>query len=465
MIAFRIFGIPVRVQPFFAILAVFLGFGLVDGPDGTLMIERLLAWVAIVFSGVLAHELGHAFAGRVFGLRPRIELHGFGGLTSWDGQGKKLTPTRSIVVSLAGPGVGIAFGIAAWISLAAVFPGHPSFGDFLHVPGRASFGEFCLLAAFWVNFGWGVLNLAPMLPLDGGNVMASTFELFAGRSGIKAARWISLVLAAGLVLLFVALQQIYMSVLLGFLAYANWRALRLEREVGPDQALLGRLGTAQRRLDAGDARGAEMDAQKVLAEAKSPVVRSHALTILTLARLGLGDAAGARACLDQMPRSHPPDVGIEAAVLLAGDDADGAFELLAKRLSDRQGPFVEQRFLDATERTGRFDEAAAVLDTPRGRSVDISILEAFEEKAYRGGHHAAAATIGQVLWDIDRRPTRAYNVACSLSRAGRAEEAMGWLAQARKAGFDKIDLLDGDDDLAPLRQRADWADLRQSFGA
>ena len=324
---------------------------------------------------------------------------------------------------------------------------------------------FLYRSLVWVNLGWGVLNLAPMLPLDGGNIMASTFELFAGKPGVRVARYISLVLAVGLVLLFVGMQNIFMAVLLGFLAHANWRALRVEREVGPDQALLGRLATAQRRLDAGDARGAEMDAEKILAEVKTPLVRSHALTILALARLALGNPEGAKECLAQMPRSHPPDVGIEAAVLLASDDADGAFDLLAKRLADRQGPFIEQRFLDATVRTERFDEAAAVLDTPRGRSVDITILESFEEKAYRAGAHDAAARIGQLLWDVDRRPTRAYNVACALSRAGRADEAMGWLSQARKAGFDKIDLIDGDDDLAPLRAREDWADLRRAFGA
>lgn len=453
MISFRLFGIPIRVQPFFLLLAVFLGFGLVDDESGTVMFERMAVWVAIVFTGVLAHEFGHAFAGRVFGLAPRIELHGFGGLTSWEAGGERLSPMKSIFVSLAGPGVGIAIGSVAWVLEAATTPGDSSFMGFVY------------FALIWVNLGWGVLNLVPMMPLDGGQVMASTFELFAGRSGVHAARWISLVLAVILVLIAVALQNIFMAVLIGFLAYGNWRAVRLERDVGPDQALLSRLATAQRRLDANDPRGAETDARAVLAAAKMPLVKANALTVLALARLSLGDAQGAREILDQMPRSHPADPGIEAAVLLADGDADAAFELLAKRLKDRQGPFIEQRFLEATRRSTRFDEAAAILDSPRGRSVDIKILEAFEEAAYRDGSHQAAATIGKVLWDIDRRPTRAYNVACALTRAGETDDAMVWLGEARRAGFDKVDLLDGDDDLAPLRVRADWQELRRGFGA
>jgi Zn-dependent protease len=457
VIAFRIFGIPVRVQPFFMILAVLLGvLWSGDHADGTVMFERVGAVMAVVFTGILAHELGHAFAGRMFGLAPRIELHGLGGLTSWDAGGRDLTPGRSIIVSFAGPAVGIVIGsVALVLALATATP----------IERGGGFPSFLAWTIVFVNLGWGILNLIPMMPLDGGNIMASTFELFAGRSGVAAARWISLGVAALIVLICVAAGELIMAFLVGWLAYGNLRAARVERAVGPDKALLGRLATAQRRLDAGDPRGAEMDAQKILAEAKTALVRSHALTILALSRLAMGDATGARECLNQMPRSHPPDAGIEAAVLLESGDADAAFELLAKKLNDRQGPFVEQRFLDATQRTGRFDEAAAVLDTPRGRSVDIAILEAFEETAYRAEAHSAAARIGQILWDVDRRPTRAYNVACALSRAGREDEAMGWLAQARKAGFDKIDLLDGDADLAPLRDRADWAELRRAFGA
>ena len=81
----------------------------------------------------------------------------------------------------------------------------------------------------------------------------------------------------------------------------------------------------------------------------------------------------------------------------------------------------------------------AVLATPRGRPEDIRLLEGCEAAADRAGVPTAAPRFGKVLWDIDRRPTRAYNVACALTRAGEADEAMVWLAEARKAGFDKID--------------------------
>ena len=39
----------------------------------------------------------------------------------------------------------------------------------------------------WVNLGWGVLNLLPILPLDGGHIASSVAELVAGRKGRLAA--------------------------------------------------------------------------------------------------------------------------------------------------------------------------------------------------------------------------------------------------------------------------------------
>jgi Zn-dependent protease len=450
MIGFRLAGIPVRVQPFFVLLAIFLGLGRVG--EASDLVVRMTIWVAIVFSGVLAHELGHAISGRLYGLEPRIELHGFGGLTSFGASGLSLTPTKSIVVSLAGPGVGIAIGALAGLALLVLAP---SSTGLLH---------FTLANAVWVNLGWGVLNLVPMLPLDGGNVMSSFFELVFGPRGTKAARVISLLVALALVGLALAVQNLVMAILLGFFAFANFRALRLELRIGVDKPLLADLVRAEQLLKQGDARGATELATSVATRAQTNAVRADALTLAMLARLSVGDAFGARAALAQVPPGQSVDPGVHGAVLLAAGEAAAAFDVLAKALRDRPGPFVEERFVEATERAGYFERAAELLDSPLGRSVGVGALERLEEAAYRKEAYTAAARFGTTLWDIDRRPSRAYNVACALARAGRSDEAMGWLEEARKAGFDKLEKLDQDRDLAVLRQRSDWGPLRAQFG-
>src|SRR5579872_4163318 len=100
-LAFTLFRIPVRVQLWFVALAVLLGayWGFHDPAS-------MFVFCGIVFTSVLAHELGHAFTGRAFGLAPTITLHGVGGLTSWT-SGRGIGPGKSLLISLAGPDVGL----------------------------------------------------------------------------------------------------------------------------------------------------------------------------------------------------------------------------------------------------------------------------------------------------------------------------------------------------------------------
>ena len=96
--------------------------------------------------------------GRRFGLEPQIELHGMGGTTSWV-NGRDIGHARGIAISLAGPFAGFV--------IAAVLFACERAGLRPHNP----LAQLALDLGFQVNFAWGIFNLAPMLPLDGGNVM------------------------------------------------------------------------------------------------------------------------------------------------------------------------------------------------------------------------------------------------------------------------------------------------------
>ena len=218
MFEFRLFRTPIRVQPWFFILAVFIGQGLM--PAGNPLLA-MLVWIAIVFIGVLAHEFGHAFAGRMYGLVPEITLHGMGGVTSW-AAGRHLTPQQSIVVSVAGPAVGIALGTAAMF----VFGGSMLFVSapgFIELPPEA---RQLACAWVWVNLGWGILNLLPIIPLDGGHIVASMAHIMRGNAyrGRIAAHWVSLFVLAAIGAYVVASPRwgsLWNFLLLGLLAWSN----------------------------------------------------------------------------------------------------------------------------------------------------------------------------------------------------------------------------------------------------
>jgi Zn-dependent protease len=173
---FRLGRIPVRIHYIFFLMALMLG----GGSSGVLMVS----WVIIVFVSVLVHELGHALTGRAFGLTPPIDLHGMGGLTSGSA-GPRRGPGPFLLISLAGPMTGMLVGAAVWLASPRVA---------LSPTALAIVHQFV-----WVNVGWGVLNLIPMLPLDGGNVLARTLDLLTGGRGRKPAHVVSALIAGALI--------------------------------------------------------------------------------------------------------------------------------------------------------------------------------------------------------------------------------------------------------------------------
>lgn len=212
---FTLFGIPIRVGAYFLLTAVILG----RRQAPTLVL--LLAWIVVMFVGVLMHELGHALTARAFGQVPFITLHGLGGLTSWQPRGD-IGPGRRAVITLAGPLVGIVVGVPAAVLAALLRDGSSA----------AVVARF----AAEVNLVWGLLNLLPMLPLDGGRIVASLLELAVGPGGARAASAISIVVALALAGLSIWSGDVVLVLFCAFFVYLNVQALRSTARPGPGAA-------------------------------------------------------------------------------------------------------------------------------------------------------------------------------------------------------------------------------------
>jgi Zn-dependent protease len=205
VLQFRLFGIPVQVLPFFFLTALLIG------PHD---LRGAVLWVPIVFVGVLAHELGHAAAIRRQGFAPAIQLHGFGGATTWSAY-RPVSPSRRILISAAGPAVGITIGLIALAAARSMAFDDPML-------------RRLVLYVVWVNLGWGVLNLLPILPLDGGVIVTAVAEGVMGPGGRRLARVVSLVVCVGLGLWALSLGWWWSTILAAVLAFANLQALRAE---------------------------------------------------------------------------------------------------------------------------------------------------------------------------------------------------------------------------------------------
>lgn len=158
----NLFGIPFYIHPsWFLVLGLMtLSYG------GSLAYQTqlpgVLPWLLglfaslLLFSSVLAHELGHSFVAMAQGIQVKsITLFIFGGLASLEKESK--TPEQALLVAIAGPLVSVLlFVLFTIISINVQLP--------LPLSLIVS-----LLAM--VNFILAVFNMIPGLPLDGGNVL------------------------------------------------------------------------------------------------------------------------------------------------------------------------------------------------------------------------------------------------------------------------------------------------------
>ena len=246
------------------------------------------SWVAMASEyralAVLLHELGHALMGKAFGLVPIIDLHGFGGTTSFaEGILKRkepLSPGRSILVSLAGPFSGFVLG---GVTLALVALRGRPIGIWHDVV------QYILL----VNIGWGVFNLLPILPLDGGNVVAAGLSWFSKDKAPKLARYVSIVSAVLLIALLgvryglsgLFTRFAFLCVFSAFIVLQNVRALQVLTKVDAEKPLHGEIDEGFREIEKGNGARAIAIAEGVFSRSATYDVRRSAIKLLAYGRL------------------------------------------------------------------------------------------------------------------------------------------------------------------------------------
>ncbi len=246
---FRVFGFPVRIHPLFWLVGVLIGFH--GGQDAGI---HLLIWLVVFFTSILIHELGHALMMRYFGRQSHIVLYAMGGLaiegrpmdfgfgSPWsvgsytNFQPRQRTPHEQILISAAGPGIqfvllGLIIGLV-YLTGGTVENGSDGLLPYLvpHLGGELGTNRnmFLLVMRFMeVNLYWPIINLLPVLPLDGGQIAMQVLMQHDPWGGTQRALWLSMIVGAGMaVFAFVMLHQTYTAMLFASLAVSSYVTLQ-----------------------------------------------------------------------------------------------------------------------------------------------------------------------------------------------------------------------------------------------
>lgn len=243
---FNFAGFYTRISWTFWLMAVVLGYELARGVDDRFVgaspgvLPLLAIWALCILVSIMIHELGHTIAFRIFGIESSILLYHFGGLAIPSGArmgGRslgRLTSKEDLIIAAAGP----AFQIGSAILLVVLVAAFGYRVDALAwLPGplaelagglqgkRIDTATTFALVNFYVlpSFFWGVLNLLPVLPLDGGRIAQSLIMM--NRGDLNHARYLSVIVSVFVALYAFQSGQMFIGIFFIWMGIDNYQAI------------------------------------------------------------------------------------------------------------------------------------------------------------------------------------------------------------------------------------------------
>jgi Zn-dependent protease len=442
---FNLGRIPVVVEPSFWLVSAL--FGWVGSNNDW---RAIVAWVGVVFVSILMHELGHALMAMSLGCNVAgIRLYGFGGLTYPD---RALSRWREVAVFAAGPLTGFLFGaLMLAVNIA--------------IPPRSFLGKMILVDLLWVNFGWGIINLLPVIPLDGGHILRGVL----GPARQRISLWVGVITAGAVTVLSLVARMFFTAYLFGRMGFDLWQALQVTRDVKPLQPVKAAeiepdaLARAWQALRSGNESEAARLGHLALSAAK-PGEESNAVRDL-LAWVALADG-NARAALSQLEKVDPPQAARPYSLAIAYEAAGLPERALPHALTALQKEPTEAVAALAVRllvRAQRLDEAEHTTrefawKTPGKRDALLA------DVASARGDFGAAAALHATAFETTGQAEQAYQAARDHARAGQGALASEWLKRALDAGYDDFETLGQEPALAEVRSSPEFAERLARHG-
>lgn len=462
MFEFRLGRIPVRVRfghfAFSAILAFLVVSNRGGGTSwpysqlttpgtaeyGAALLAVVAIWVGIVFVSALVHELGHAVAAAAYGYRPEIELVWMGGQTMPNAN-ETIPWNKQVLLTLAGPAAGLALAAVAFLWLPVAAPGTPV--------------RYVIANLLGANIVWAVLNLIPLLPLDGGHVALAVFMRFFGNRGFILSQLLGFAVAAAATLFAVSVREPIATVL-----FAMWgvRTLRMiaafrrgQLEVQTVHPTELALRHARQLYEAGKYEEARVAARSLAEAGAAPSVHAQTHHLLGWIALKAGNGREALDHFSQVQGVPVEQKALAAGFSLIGDDA-------------RASSVWERAWAESPDATVLHEWAGALIRENRDREAErlpgADLARAYgcaQRVAFIRGDHLLAAEIGERLLARSPDAQAAYETACAFARAGRREDAYRMLDRAAELGYRDAAYARTDDDLGALHRDLrfyEWAE-------
>lgn len=349
---FRLLGFDVRVRLGFVLFVGLIAF-INPGPLG-LWLGAALA----VFT--LLHELGHAVAARSAGADAAISLDFMAGYTSFRPR-RPISKPRRALISVSGPAVQII----ASLAILAAMGVNPLSSDSVRESEAT-------IAIWWAGPVIGLLNLIPVLPLDGGHLAQIGIESVLRRPALREMAIVSVAITLAGAVAMSVLGQPGFVIFVAFLLISQVQLLQAtsaKRGAGRKPSTWGVDGVtllpgtrpspwqlAYQSVLAGDPNRA----QRIIVE---DLVRPATVNGRPWAPPSDAPLEALRAVVQTLPADLPPgnpySETVLAQILLVTGETKRAGEYAAERFVDHRAPLMATVVARAAARLG--DPANAML--------------------------------------------------------------------------------------------------------
>jgi stage IV sporulation protein FB len=263
--------IPISIHPLFWVMAGLLGWLNSGNLNGTIL------WVVVIFVSVLFHEMGHALTARLFGQKAKITLVAFGGVTAYES--KDLKFWKQFLIVLNGPLFGI---LLFFISTLVLFL------NFFKNPYLVGFFKLAQL----VNIFWSIVNLLPVLPLDGGQLLRIALEGIFGVKGFKLSLFIGMVVSLIFCIFFFVKGGFLIGALFflfSFQSFEMWRKSKFLTQADRNAEESSLLEQGEKALEQGNKIEAKEIFQKLREDTLKGLLYNTATQYLALIKLSEGE--------------------------------------------------------------------------------------------------------------------------------------------------------------------------------
>jgi len=170
-----------------------------------------LVWAPVIFLSILIHELAHAGTIAAFGFgSSQIVLGGMGGVTINE---RKAKAWQDMLISAAGPMSSFAL---AFICRAI----------YLSVPVAQTDKMMMVFLPlmYWAGIVWGIFNLLPIPPLDGGKAFRNLLRtLMRENLAFTIAVWVAIVVGTGIIIWSLFRRDWFLAVIIGWFTFNNFQ--------------------------------------------------------------------------------------------------------------------------------------------------------------------------------------------------------------------------------------------------